>query len=271
MTENKSPNGNPVSFNSEAEQKGIAKTNKIALVTGSSRGIGKAIALNLADKGYDVIVNYVRRFDAAEEVVNEIKAKGRNAIAIQADIGEHEEIKKMFEQIKAQFGKLDVLINNATFGALGPVMRIGRLTWNMTMTLNTGGLLLCTQNAVKLMPHGGRIVNISSLGSQACIPNYMPIGTAKAAVEAMTRYLACELYEKGILVNAVSAGFVDTEALNAFKDIETLKDESIKRTPGGRIGQPEDVAKVVSFLCSEDANWIVGQTIIADGGISIKF
>ena len=245
--------------------------NKIALVTGGSRGIGRATALKLASLGCDLIINYVRRFDAAEEVVEEISKKGGKAIAIKADIGEHEEIKVMFQEIKDKFGKLDILVNNAAFGALGPAMRIGRLTWNMTMNLNTGGLLLCTQQAVKLMENGGRIVNLSSLGSKACIPNYMPIGTAKAAVESMTRYLACELIEKGIYVNAVSAGFVDTEALNAFKGIDEMKEESVRRTPAGRIGTAEDVANIIGFLCQEDSNWIIGQTIIADGGISLKF
>lgn len=244
---------------------------KVALVTGSSRGIGKAIAIKLADLGCDLVINYKKNLEAAEEVIHHIHEKGRRAIAINADIGEHEEIKAMFIKIKENYGKLDILINNAAFGALGPAMRIGRLTWNMTMNLNTGGLLLCTQQAVKLMENGGRIINISSLGSKLCIPDYMPVGTAKAAIEAMTRYLACELIEKGIYVNAVSAGFIDTEALEIFKDIETLKEESIKRTPAGRIGSPEDVAGVVAFLCQPDSNWIIGQTIIADGGASLRF
>jgi enoyl-[acyl-carrier protein] reductase III len=244
---------------------------KVALVTGSSRGIGKAIALKLASLGCDLVINYKKNSEAAEEVIHLIRQKGQKAIKINADIGEHEEVKAMFTGIEENFGKLDILINNAAFGALGPAMRIGRLTWNMTMNLNTGGLLLCTQQAVKLMPAGGRIVNLSSLGSQLCIPDYMPVGTAKAAVEAMTRYLACELIEKGIYVNAVSAGFVDTEALDIFKNIETMKEESIKRTPAGRIGTAEDVARVVAFLCQEESNWIIGQTIVADGGLSLRF
>lgn len=245
--------------------------NKISLVTGSSRGIGKAIALNLANLGSDIVINYVKNHEKAEEVVQEIKALGVNAVAIKADIGEADQIKSMFSEIKNNFGKLDILINNAAFGALGPAMRIGKFTWNMTMNLNTGGLLLCVQNAVKLMENGGRIINISSLGSQRCIPEYMPIGTAKAAIEAMTRYLACELMEKNIYVNAVSGGFIDTEALDIFKNIENLKEESIKKTPAGRLGTAEDIAKIVGFLCNDDSNWIVGQTIIADGGMSLKF
>lgn len=243
---------------------------KIALVTGSSRGIGKAIALKLADLGCDLIITYKKNLEAAENVIQLIHDKGRKAIAINTDIGEHEEIKTMFKKVKENYGRLDILINNAAFGALGPAMRIGRLTWNMTMDLNTGGLLLCTQQAVKLMSEGGRIVNISSLGSHLCLPDYMPVGTAKAAIEAMTRYLACELIERGIYVNAVSAGFVDTDALDIFNSIEILKEESIKRTPAGRLGTAEDVAKVVAFLCQEDSNWIIGQTIIADGGASLK-
>jgi enoyl-[acyl-carrier protein] reductase III len=245
--------------------------NKVSLVTGSSRGIGKAIALKLAELGSDVIINYVKNENKAIEVTKHIESLGVKSIAIKADIGEPDQIKEMFNQIKKEFGRLDILINNAAFGALAPAMRIGKFTWNMTMNLNTGGLLLCTQNAVKIMDKGGRIVNISSLGSQRCIPDYMPIGTAKAAIETMTKYLACELMEKNIYVNAVSGGFIDTEALDIFKNIDTLKEESIKKTPAGRIGTAEDIAKVVAFLCQEDSNWIIGQTIIADGGMSLKF
>ena len=245
--------------------------NKVALITGSSRGIGKATALKLASLGSDIIINYVKNAEKAEEIVTFLKDSGVNSIAIKADIGDPDQIKSMFSQIKEHFGKLDILINNAAFGALGPAMRIGKFTWNMTMNLNTGGLLLCTQNAVKLMTDGGRIVNMSSLGSQRCIPDYMPIGTAKAAIETMTKYLACELIEKNIYVNAVSGGFIDTDALDIFKNIESLKDDSINKTPAGRLGKAEDIANIVAFLCQEESNWIIGQTIIADGGMSLKF
>ncbi len=245
--------------------------NKVSLITGSSRGIGKVTALKLGNLGSDIIINYVKNQEKAQETVDILRNQGINCIAIKADIGDSDQIKEMFNQIKEKFGKLDILINNAAFGALGPAMRIGKFTWNMTMNLNTGGLLLCTQNAVKLMDKGGRIINISSLGSQRCIPDYMPMGTAKAAIETMTKYLACELIEKGIYVNAVSGGFIDTEALDIFKDIENLKEESIKRTPAGRLGTAEDLANIVGFLCQEESNWIIGQTIIADGGMSLKF
>ncbi len=254
------------------DQKNIF-SNKVALITGGSRGIGKAIALKLSSLGCDIIINYVKNEEAANNLVNEILANttSQKVIAIKADIGEPEQIKLMFKQIKNDFGKLDILINNAAFGALGSAMRMGKFTWNMTMNLNTGGLLLCTQNAVKLMTDGGRIVNISSLGSQFCLPDYMPIGTAKAAIETMTKYLACELIEKNIYVNAVSAGFIDTEALNIFKNIDDLKQKAIEKTPAKRLGMPDDIAKVVAFLCNEDSNWIIGQTIVADGGSSLRF
>jgi len=244
---------------------------KLALITGGSRGIGRATAFHLAELGCNLIINYLKNQVAAEEVVENIRSMGNDALAIKADIGDHEQIKSMFSEIKKNYGKLDILINNAAFGALGPAMRIGRLTWNMTMNLNTGGLLLCTQQAVKLMRDGGRIINLSSLGSKFVIPDYLPIGTTKAAIEAMTRYLAVELYEKGIIVNAVSAGFIDTEALNVFKNVEHLKSESIKKTPAGKIGTADDIAKIIAFLCRDESAWIVGQTIIADGGASISF
>lgn len=244
---------------------------KTALITGSSRGIGRAVALKLASLGCNVIVNYTKNQKAADDTVLELESKGVRAYALQCDIGDSEQIKYMFGRIQELSGKLDILVNNAAFGALGNSMRIGKMTWNMTMNINTTGLLLCTQQAVKLMYEGGKIVNLSSLGSQFCIPDYIAIGSAKAAVEAMTRYLACDLIDKKIYVNGVSAGFVDTDALNYFTDIDAIKEIAIKRTPAGRLGNPEDVAEVVAFLCQKESDWIIGQTLVADGGFSLKF
>lgn len=248
-----------------------ALNKKTALITGSSRGIGKAVALKLASLGCDIIVNYTKNQKAAEETVLELETKGVKAYALQCDIGDPEQIKYMFGKIQERSGKLDILVNNAAFGALGNSMKIGKMTWNMTMNINTTGLLLCTQQAVKLMFDGGKIVNLSSLGSTFCIPDYMAIGSAKAAVETMTKYLACDLIEKNIRVNAVSAGFIDTDALNYFTDIDAMKELAIKRTPAGRLGKPEDVAEVVAFLCQKESDWIMGQTLVADGGFSLKF
>ncbi|MEK7431627.1 MAG: SDR family oxidoreductase [Cyanobacteriota bacterium] len=245
--------------------------NKTALITGSSRGIGKETALKLADLGCNVIINYVKNKVLAEEVVEQIKQKGVNSYAIKCDIGDSEQIKSMFSEIKEKSKTLDILINNAAFGALGNSMKIGRMTWNMTMNVNTTGLLLCTQNSVKIMNEGGKIVNISSLGSSFCLPDYIAIGTAKSAIETMTKYLACELAEKKINVNAVSAGFVDTEALDFFKNIDEMKKQVIEKTPSKRIATPEDIANIIVFLCQKESEWITGQTIIADGGFSLRF
>ncbi|MFN8671469.1 MAG: SDR family oxidoreductase [Candidatus Sericytochromatia bacterium] len=245
--------------------------NKISLVTGSSKGIGKATALKLANLGSDVIITYKKDKEAANNVVEEINNIGRKSYAIKCDIGESNDINELFKIIKEKFGKLDILINNAAFGALGNFMKIGKMTWNMTMNINTTGLLLCTQNAVKLMPEGSKIVNISSLGSNFCIDDYIAIGTAKSALETMTKYFACELAEKKINVNAVSGGFIETEALNYFKNIDDMKKKALEKTPQKRLGTPEDIANIIAFLCKDDSNWITGQTIIADGGFSLKF
>ncbi len=242
---------------------------KLALVTGGGRGIGKAIALKLASQGADVIVNFFRHRDAAQETANDIEALGVKTEIIRANVGDPAKIDEMFDMIGNKFGRLDILISNAASGVARPVMDIDIKAWEWTMNINARALLLCTQRAARLMDgRGGKVVSISSLGSFLAWPTYAVVGVSKAALEALTRYLAIELAPQGICVNAVAASAVETEALKFYVKEGLVKD-SHHVTPAGRMVIPEDVANVVAFLCSEEAFMIRGQTIIVDGGTSV--
>lgn len=245
--------------------------NKVALVTGSSRGIGKNIALKLANKGYDIVINYARSKQAALDTAKEIEALGQRALVVKANVGKPDKIKELFEQIDEHFGRLDILVNNAASGVLRPLMELEESHWDWTMDINSKALLFCAQEAARRMEKngGGHIVSLSSLGSIRYLKNYTTVGVSKAAVEALTRYLAVELAEKGIVVNAVSGGAVDTDALTHFPNREELLADAAARTPAGRIVEADDLANTVLFLLSEEAKMIRGQTIIVDGGISL--
>ncbi|MFS0784685.1 enoyl-[acyl-carrier-protein] reductase FabL [Bacillus sp. 1P06AnD] len=246
-------------------------TQKVALVTGSSRGIGKQTALTLAKQGYDLVINYARSRTAAAEVVAEIEAMGRKALLVKANVGDVSKIKAMFEQIEEEYGRLDILVNNAASGVQKPAMELTEHHWDWTMNINSKAALFCAQEAAKLMEKngGGKIVNISSLGSIRYLENYTAVGVSKAALEAITRYLAVELAPKNISVNAVSGGAVDTEALKHFPNREEILAEAAKSTPAGRIVEIEDMVKTIMYLISDDSSMIRGQTIIVDGGISL--
>jgi enoyl-[acyl-carrier protein] reductase III len=242
---------------------------KVALITGGSRGIGRAITLKLASEGADVIINYFRRTSQAEATAQEARSRGVNAHIIKANVGEVEKINSMFQEIEAKFGKLDILINNAASGTPRPALDLDAKGWEWTMDINARAFLLCAQKAVKLMPSGGKMVTISSLGSQLVMPVYTSVGVSKAALEALTRYLAVELAPRGICVNGVSAGAVETEALKLYANDKSLPFFPIQKTPAGRMVQPEDIADLVAFLCSESSYMIRGQMIVIDGGFSI--
>jgi len=242
---------------------------KLALVTGSGRGIGRAIALNLASQGADIIVNFFRRREAAEKTAKDIEAMGVKTQLIRANVGDPAKIDEMFNEISTKFGYLDILISNAASGVARSILDVDVKAWEWTMDINARALLLCAQRASKLMEgRDGKIVSISSLGSSFVWPTYAVVGVSKATLEALTRYLAIELAPKGICVNAVSASAVETEALK-FYIKEQLIPDTRQATPAGRMVTPEDVANVVAFLCSEEAFMIRGQTIIVDGGTSI--
>ncbi|MFS1516138.1 enoyl-[acyl-carrier-protein] reductase FabL [Bacillus sp. SCS-151] len=244
---------------------------KVALVTGSSKGIGKSIALELARKGYHIVINYNRSKSAALEVAKEIESLGRKALLIKANVGSIEKINDMFSAIDDTFGRLDIFVNNAASGVQRPVMELKESHWDWTMDINSKALLFCAQQAANLMEKngGGKIVSISSLGSIRYLENYTAVGVSKAALEALTRYLAVELSSKNIIVNAVSGGAVDTDALKHFPNRNDMLEDARKHTPAGRMVEVEDIVKTVLFLVSDDAQMIRGQTIIVDGGRSL--
>jgi len=242
---------------------------KLALVTGSGRGIGRAVALKLASQGSDIIVNFFRRREAAEKTAKDIEAMGVKVEVIRANVGDPAKIDEMFDIISNKFGHLDIFINNAASGVGRSVMDLDVKAWDWTMDINVRAFLLCAQRAAKLMEgRGGKIVSISSLGSFLVWPTYAAVGVSKAALEALTRYLAIELAPKGICVNAAAASAVETEALK-FYIKEGFMSDTRQATPAGRIVAPEDLANVVAFLCSEEAFMIRGQVIIVDGGTSV--
>jgi enoyl-[acyl-carrier protein] reductase III len=247
----------------------VSLEGKVALVTGGGRGIGRAIALKLASQGADIIVNFFRHRESAEQTAKDIEALGVKAEAIRANVGEPAKIDEMFDMISNKFERLDILINNAASGVGRPVTDIDVKAWEWTMDINARACLLCAQRAAKLMEgRGGKIISISSLGSPFVLPNYAIVGVSKAALEALTRYLAIELAPQGICVNTVAASAVETEALKFYFKEGLVKDNR-QVTPAGRMVIPEDVANVVAFLCSEDAFMIRGQTIVVDGGTSV--
>jgi enoyl-[acyl-carrier protein] reductase III len=247
-------------------------TNKIALITGASRGIGRAIALELARRGADIIVHYLRKQSTAEAVVAAIEALGGRAMAIKANLAEADKIEAMFDRIEADFGRCDILINNAASGVAKNILEVTDKHWDWTMDVNARAVLRCVKRAVPFMERAGwgRIVTLSSPGSMRVLPHYAAIGLSKAVAEAMTRYLAVELAPKGIIVNAVSPGLVETDAVAAFPiDLQAVIEYAAGRTPTGRLVTPEDIAQVVAFLCSEAGGMIVGQTLVVDGGYQL--
>ncbi len=247
--------------------------NKVAVITGSGRGIGRAIALHFAQQGADIVVNFFRNRAPAEETAAEIEKLGRKALVVKADVGEPEGIDRLIAETEKAFGGLDILICNAASGYNRPVMEQRVKGWDWTLNINARSVLFLAQKAAPLMDRrgGGYIVAISSLGSIRVLPDYVVVGASKAALEAITRYLAVELAPKNIVVNCVSAGIVETDALKHFR---TLQDGNVlvsaaDRAPAGRVVMPQDVAGIVAFLCTPAAEMIRGQTIVVDGGYTL--
>jgi enoyl-[acyl-carrier protein] reductase III len=248
--------------------------NRVALVTGSGRGIGKAIALGMARAGADVVINFHRNLAPAEEVACQIREMGRKALVVKANVSKVEDIDSLFEQIDQAFGGLDIFINNAASGFNRPAMQQKLNGWDWTMNVNARAFLFAAQRAVPLMEKrgGGSIVAISSPGSVRVLPDYIAVGASKAALESLTRYLAVELAPQNIVVNAVSPSMVETDALKHFafmNDLDVIP-RAVANTPAGRLVTPEDVANVVLFLCSPAAWMIRGQVIVVDGGFTLK-
>jgi enoyl-[acyl-carrier protein] reductase III len=243
---------------------------RIALVTGASRGIGRAIALKLAGAGCDVALVYHNSHEQAEEVCSAVRALGHRALAIQADVSDPESLREAFTAFRREFDHVDIVVSNAAIGVLRPALELTLKHWRRCMETNALALNLLAQQAVPLMRGSGRIIGISSLGASRAIPHYAFIGASKAALESVARSLAQELGPRGICVNTVSAGVVDTDALKFFPNREQLLAESARRTPAGSALTPEDVANAVYLLCLPEASMIAGHTLVVDGGYCIS-
>ena len=243
---------------------------KVALVTGASRGIGRAIAWKLASAGCDVAVNYYSSHDHAESLVAEIRSLGRRACALHGSVASPEIVSEMIEAFRNDFDHLDILVSNAASGVLRPALEMTLKQWRWCLETNALALQLLTQRVVPLMPPGGRIIAMSSLGANHAIPGYGFVGASKAALESLVRTLAQELGPLGIRVNAVSAGPVDTDALRFFPNREELLRSFAHRAPAGRVLTPEDVAGTVYLLCLPEADMVNCHTLVVDGGFSIS-
>ena len=244
---------------------------KTALITGGSRGIGRAIALRLAEFGVNIIVNFVRHRSDADEAVEAIMAKGVQCFAVKANIADETHVAQLFESIKEHgVEHLDIVVSNAASGVLKPAMELTPRHWDWAMNINARALLSLTQHALPMMGEGGRIIAISSMGSVRAIPDYTVVGASKAALESLVRHLAVEIGQKKITINTLSAGVVDTDALKKFPNREKILSAAEERTPLGRLTTPEDVADVALFLCSELASMVHGQVVVVDGGYAIQ-
>jgi 3-oxoacyl-[acyl-carrier protein] reductase len=240
---------------------------KVAVVTGASKGIGAAIAKDLAKEGAAVVVNYSASQGAAEQVVAEITRSGGKAIAVKANVSQKADIERLFTATQNAFGAVDILVNNAGIYNPGPIEEITEENFYKHIDLNMFGLLLTTQEALKhFNTAGGSIINISSLVSTLGLANLSVYSSTKAAVDAYTRSLAKELGPRNIRVNSVNPGMVETEGVHETGFI-AQKDQMAAITPLGRIGQPEDIAPAVTFFASADSSWITGETLFISGGL----
>ena len=241
---------------------------KVAVVTGASKGIGAAIAKQLADAGAAVVVNYASSKAGADKVVAAIADNGGKAVAVQADLANEADVRRLFAETKQAFGRLDVLVNNAGIYEFAPIASVTAELFHKQFNLNVLGLLLATQEAVKLFgPAGGSVVNISSVVATTAVPNSSVYSGTKGAVDSITRSLAAELGPRKIRVNAINPGMVQTEGTQSggIGDSDFRK-ETEADTPLGRIGVPGDIAPAAVFLASDDAAWITGETLHISGG-----
>ena len=234
-------------------------------VSGGSRGIGREIALRFAEEGAaKVAIGYLRNDRAAEETAAELTKRGAEPVLVRGNVSSERVTREV-----AELGPLDVIVHNAATGVIRPALETENRHWDWTLNANARSLLSLARAAAPAMPDGSAIVAISSLGAQRVLENYVLVGTSKAALEAVVRYLGVELAPRGVRVNAVSGGLVETGALEHFPNREEMLKASRERTPAGRMVEPRDIADAVLFLASPQARMIVGQTLIVDGGYSL--
>jgi 3-oxoacyl-[acyl-carrier protein] reductase len=240
---------------------------KVALVTGASRGIGREIALELAREGASVAVNYAGSEAKALDVVDEIKAMGRDAFAIQADVSNSDSVTDMAKETIERFGKIDILVNNAGITKDNLLMRMKESEWDDVININLKGVFLCTKAVTRQMmkQRSGRIINISSIVGVSGNPGQANYVAAKSGVIGLTKTTAKELSSRGITVNAVAPGFITTDMTDKLN--EDVKTEMLKQIPLARFGEPKDIARTVIFLASEDSAYMTGQTLHVDGGM----
>lgn len=244
-------------------------TGKVAVVTGASKGIGAAIAKQLADEGAAVVVNYASSKEGADRVVADIVANGGKAVAVRANVANKADIERLFSATKKEYGQLDILVNNAGIYEFSSLEEITEEHFHKQFDLNVLGLILASQEAVKLFGStGGSIINISSLVSTLTPPNTAVYSATKAAVDAVTKSLAKELGTRNIRVNAINPGMVETEGVHAAGFLESdFRKQLEAQTPLGRIGQTQDIAPAAVFLASSDSDWITGETLNIAGGL----
>lgn len=244
-------------------------TGKKALVTGASRGIGKGIALALATQGADVAVNFHSKREEAKKVVEEIKKMGRNAFFVQADVSNSTQVKKMFSEVKSRWGKLNILVNNAGIVKFADFEEIMEEDWDKILNVNLKGCFLCSKEGVKLMPPGSKIISIASIASGGVGVGFRNIAhytASKGGIVALTENMALDLASKGINVNAIAPGVIETDMTKSLLSNEKAKAGLLMRVPKGRVGRPEDIGAAAVFLASDEADYITGTVLYVDGG-----
>ena len=244
---------------------------KVALITGSSRGIGQALALTLARGGASIVINYKKNAELAEKTRAEVEQAGGRAITVGADVEQPEEIDRLFEAAAEEYGRLDFFICNAAASSFKPIMELKPHHLDRSYAMNVRAFVLGAQRAVPLMTEGGRIVVLSSYGSIRAYPTYANLGSGKAAVEAWVRYMAAEFAPRGINVNGVNGGLIESDSLSYFYNVPGMAPIStvLSKIPKGRPGTVQEMAEVVAFLLSPASEYITGQTIVVDGGLSV--
>jgi len=246
----------------------IDLTGKTAIVTGGSRGIGRAIALQLAEQGADVVVNYQNRSDAADEVVSLIQEMGRQAVAVQADVRSMDDVQRMVKETRSTFGRIDILVNNAGTTRDGLLMRMSEHDWDIVLDTSLRGAFHCTKAVMRTMmkQRAGRIINISSVAGVAGNPGQANYASAKAGLIGFTKSVAKEMGSRNVTCNAVAPGYIPTELTADLP--EAITEQARKATPLGRLGTVEDVAYAVAFLASDEAAFITGHVLRIDGGMA---